>query len=145
MNISEIFLATDFSEHSYKAEQKAKIMSQKLHVPLNIVYILDTEVMAPGLYYEVTEKHPEWMEDVLSTIRKKSKVLIEKLYKELEATGQKYIVEGKPKEKLTTFIQEHNVELLIMGKRGKKQDKNYIGSVSSYVTSHTDCPILLVS
>lgn len=142
--ISEIFLATDFAEHSQKAEQKAMMMAKKLHVPLSIVYVLDTDIMSPGLYYEVMDKHPEWIEEARSELRKNGQALITKLYKELKATGQKYILEGKPKEKLVEFVEQNNVELLIMGKRGGK-GVNFVGSVSEYVTRHADCSVLLVS
>ncbi|BBM82411.1 universal stress protein [Candidatus Uabimicrobium amorphum] len=142
--ISEIYLATDFAEHSQKAEKKAMMMAKKLHVPLNIIYILDTEIMSPGLYYEVMDKHPEWIEEARAEMRKNSQALITKLHKELKATGQKYILEGKPKEKLVEFIEKNNVELLIMGKRGGK-GVSYVGSVSEYVTRHANCSVLLVS
>ncbi|WP_372370922.1 universal stress protein [Candidatus Uabimicrobium sp. HlEnr_7] len=141
--ISEIFLATDFGEHSQKAEQKAMIMAKKLHVPLSIVYVLNNKVMSPGLYYEVMDKHPEWLDGMQKEMRKKCRSLISELYEKLQATGQKYIFEGNPKKKIVEFTKKYNVELLVMGKRGGKEG-HYIGSVSEYVTEYADCSVLLV-
>ena len=52
---------------------------------------------------------------------------------------------GSPGPALLAVAKKYDADLIVMGSRGLGPLKGlFMGSVSSYVTSHSDCPVLIV-
>ncbi|EXB77509.1 Universal stress protein A-like protein [Morus notabilis] len=52
---------------------------------------------------------------------------------------------GNPKEVICEAVEKYNIELLVLGSRGKGAIKRtFLGSVSSYCVHNAKCPVLVV-
>ncbi|MBS5148539.1 MAG: universal stress protein [Veillonella sp.] len=52
---------------------------------------------------------------------------------------------GSPGPALLAVAKKYNADLIVMGSRGLGPLKGlFMGSVSSYVTSHSTCPVLII-
>ena len=52
---------------------------------------------------------------------------------------------GSPGPAVLAVAKKYNADLIVMGSRGLGLLKGiFLGSVSSYVTSHATCPVLIV-
>lgn len=86
----------------------------------------------------------------------------EQLAEDMEQTGKKVLHEvselipegvtvksvfevGSPGPAVLSVAKKYNADLIVMGSRGLGLLKGiFLGSVSSYVTSHATCPVLIV-
>lgn len=52
---------------------------------------------------------------------------------------------GHPAEQIVIYAQEHGIDLIVMGHRGKSLFERWrLGSISQRVISYADCPVLVV-
>ena len=57
-----------------------------------------------------------------------------------------FVKSGKPSRAIVEFAKEKEADLIVVGARGTKSDKDgtFLGSVSHRVASHAKCPVLVV-
>ena len=54
-------------------------------------------------------------------------------------------IHGQPGSAIVQYAQDEDIDLIIMGSRGMSAFKGmFMGSVSSYVVSHSTCPVIIV-
>ena len=57
-----------------------------------------------------------------------------------------FVKGGRPSKTIIKFAHQKGADLIVLGNRGTHSDKDValLGSVSHRVTSHADCPVLIV-
>jgi nucleotide-binding universal stress UspA family protein len=79
---------------------------------------------------------------------KKAKAILDYYKKALEdrgVTGVRQIVrKGHPAEEILATAKEENAEMIVIGSRGKRTARLFMGSVSREVANSAEVPVLLV-
>jgi nucleotide-binding universal stress UspA family protein len=78
----------------------------------------------------------------------KADAILSRYKKELEAGGvsgvRTVIRVGHPAEEILNAAKEENVDMIIVGSRGKRATHRFMGSVSREVANHAEVPVLLI-
>jgi len=86
-------------------------------------------------------------EQIAEDMEETGKEILNDVVKEIPAGVKvKSVFEvGSPGPALLAVAKKYNADLIVMGSRGLGPLKGlFMGSVSSYVTSHSSCPVLVV-
>ena len=113
-----IVVPTDGSENAKRALEHALAVADRNHAELIVVHVANIG--------------KEILNDVVKEIPTGVKV--------------KSVFEvGSPGPALLAVAKKYNADLIVMGSRGLGPLKGlFMGSVSSYVTSHSTCPVLII-
>ena len=133
-----IVVPTDGSENAKRALEHALAVADRNKAELIVVHVANIVSAISGGY--VSEQIAEDMEET-------GKEILNDVVKEIP-TGVKVksVFEvGSPGPALLAVAKKYNADLIVMGSRGLGPLKGlFMGSVSSYVTSHSSCPVLVV-
>jgi universal stress family protein len=86
-------------------------------------------------------------EQIAEDMEETGKEILNDVVKEIPAgvTVKSVFEVGSPGPALLAVAKKFNADLIVMGSRGLGPLKGlFMGSVSSYVTSHSSCPVLVV-
>ncbi len=79
---------------------------------------------------------------------KKAQTILDSYKKTLEGNGitgiKTVIKKGHPAEEILNAAKEENVDMIIIGSRGKRTSHRFMGSVSREVANSSEIPVLLV-
>ena len=136
---SQILVAFDNSVHAHKSLKMGFEFAKKNNSHLHVVTVVHLPDYA-GTIDEVDE-----------TMREKKNLYEEimgKVVAEAEKQGIKItskILYGHIGQTLIKYEKEHEIDIIITGSHGKSPAaKLLLGSVSSYILKHANCPVLIV-
>ena len=141
-----IVVPADGSENSKRALQHAVSIAERNKAQLvvahlaNIVSAISNFDQTPISGGYVSEQIAEDMEET-------GKEILNDVVKEVPAdvTVKSVFEVGSPGPAVLAVAKKFNADLIVMGSRGLGPLKGlFMGSVSSYVTSHSTCPVLVV-
>lgn len=136
-----ILVAIDGSKNSYDALKLAIEIAKKFHSKIYIVAVINTANLpanvgvsyAPGLTHDLeidAYKDLEFTED---------------LVKSSGIAYEQQLLNGEPRFELVDFAKNNQVDLIVMGKTGVSAlQRILLGSVTRYVSEHSDKNILIV-
>ena len=133
-----IVVPTDGSENAKRALEHALAVADRNQAELIVVHVANIVSAISGGY--VSEQIAEDMEET-------GKEILNDVVKEIPAGVKvKSVFEvGSPGPALLAVAKKYNADLIVMGSRGLGPLKGlFMGSVSSYVTSHSTCPVLII-
>jgi nucleotide-binding universal stress UspA family protein len=133
-----ILLATDGSEHSIRAADKAiALASLQPDAEINIVYVIDAKQSKDDVLQH-------WGTDA-SDKRKYKLQLIEQKAKHAEVKYETIILHGEPGPAIVEYANEHTYDALVIGSRGLNTFQEMVlGSVSHKVAKRAKCPVMIV-
>ncbi|MFL8936838.1 universal stress protein [Rossellomorea oryzaecorticis] len=134
----KILLATDGSEHSIRAADKAvSLASLESGAELHIVYVIDAKQSKDDVLQH-------WGRDV-SDKRKYKLQMIEQKAKHAEVKYETIILHGEPGPAIVEFANRNVYDALIIGSRGLNTlQEMVLGSVSHKVAKRAKCPVMIV-
>ena len=139
----KVFVATDFSETSQKAIAYAKKMTSQMECKLGIVHIFDSSLIQTPLPYYPAEHH--FLDEFIKKARDKGKIKLDETAKDVGENCEVYFLEGKPSKQLIKFVEENDVDLLILGTHGYTGlSRLFLGSVAESVLRKAQCPVLTI-
>ncbi|KAJ3053163.1 hypothetical protein HK097_004895 [Rhizophlyctis rosea] len=143
-----ILIPIDDSDHATQAIAWtiSNILREDDHVTLLHVW---PNVMAPNTFgvlidegeyiRKMQEKVKEASHDIL---KREGKALSQA---EIKVTFTLISVQGDPREEIIAKINAQNIDLVVMGSRGRGAVKRaLLGSVSDYIVHHAKCPVTIV-
>ncbi|WP_042148107.1 universal stress protein [Paucisalibacillus sp. EB02] len=164
---NNILLAYDGSESSISALKTAENLSKVSGAHLTVAFVHDpsTETSVkpravasnenPGLYYTSTyvgvvpkpgdgvyheEENIHLQEDKPEKKIADAKSRLSNIVK-----ADYEVLVGKPADRIIGYVNQHDIDLIIMGNRGLSGLKKLVtGSVSKKVIDEADCPVLVV-
>ena len=145
-HFNRILVPIDGSIQSHKALEVA-IDFQKLfccELYILSVYSTDESWSASVSYVltEVTSSTEEAMKEFAQEVAKKSKQVALKAGVE---SVRSYYQGGKPASTIVKFAQKHEIDLIILGKKGlANTTKDLIGSISHKVLNRSKCPVMVI-
>lgn len=146
--LKKILVALDGSEHANHALTYALDLAEKYSADMVLVSVIHP--MYIPLDEESGFTSPQIMEQYLDTLNAYHKSVLskglkkaKKLSPNLKVTTK--LVKGRPADEIIKVATEGNVDLVVMGSRGRGGVKQLLlGSVSDRVADNAPCPILIV-
>jgi nucleotide-binding universal stress UspA family protein len=134
ITFKNILFLTDFSEASEAALAYATGFARHFGAEVYPAHacnpIILTETAAP---------------DVLDEVEENSRQRLNQLAKKWSLTGTPLFVRGSVETAVPAWINEHGIDLIVMGTRGRKGLKHFLlGSVAEAIFRSATCPVLTV-
>jgi nucleotide-binding universal stress UspA family protein len=147
MLCSNVLVGYEGSEFSEKALRKAIQLAQTdPNISIHVLYVQHPNI-SDGLIYSSLNDSME-RELAISNIIFKQDVVFEAEKKLIGLKNGYFIaneVGRQPEKNILKYAKEHQCELIVLGSRGLSGVKElFLGSVSHYVTQHSDVPVLIV-
>jgi len=142
LTYQNVLVGIDGSSEAEWALKKAIEVSKRNHANLVIAHVIDTNSFAIAETYGGTM--------VVERAKAYAKELLEKYKAQAEKEGvssvQIEVEYGSPKSIMTkTLPQKHTIDLIVCGAIGMSAIERFlIGSVSSHITRHAPCDVLVV-
>ena len=144
MMFKRILVAIDHSEAAKRALDLAVELAKKYQAELTIITVFEplqittktdppSGNIAPYLR-EIKDDHMELLNISVSEVLEKAPDL----------SIIKMLVYGKASEKIVEACKEGGSDLVVMGSRGSKGIRGFMGSTSRRVLEGTPCPLLIV-
>lgn len=97
-----------------------------------------------GVFPLSAKDHQEMLESYLERKRTEISAELEKLLSDNDKEVRLDVSHGKPSKVICDYVNEYNIDLVVMGCRGLDAVRGMIGSVSTAVLRGVDCPVLVV-
>jgi Universal stress protein UspA and related nucleotide-binding proteins len=138
----QVIIATDGSETANEAADFGIEMIGCSGAKVYAVYVIDTTP------YRSVPLDKIWSDKVLEEFEKEGREAtsyIEKIGKAAGVEVESRVLRGHPAEKIVTFAEDNNIDMIIMGSLGKSgYERVLLGSVSEKVIRHAKIPVLIV-
>jgi len=140
-----ILVGVDGSHHSHRALGWAMRQAVQQHDPLTVLAVRPDPVRpATGIYWGV-HSYPEDGHN-LDAVRKAVQEIVDEVAAEIGERPPEIsvnVASGDPAEELIKASQD--ADMLVVGSRGNGGFATLLmGSVSSKVTHHADCPVVVI-
>lgn len=138
----KILVPVDGSTPSLKALKMAACVAQAHNSELIILHVLDVATLS-----ELVKFWDKSHEDIKEKMKEKGRGLLHSMEKEVpDVPATTLLKEGSPHEIILNVASEYNVDLIIMGRLGKKGARRIlIGSVTERVIEFSKVPVLVIT
>ena len=134
-----ILLAVDGSEHSNLAADYAGGLAAAFKANLFIVhaYPHTSDLLGYDDFEKLVARRKSSGQEVLDTVRSR--------ISDCGAAIQEDLLEGPEAEAILAAVQAQQIDLVVMGTRGRGTIEGMLfGSVSRKVSQHAPCPVMLI-
>jgi universal stress protein A len=136
-----ILLATDFSERSEQAIDRARDLAQKYGADLSLLHVVENMPIGDAAYGPIVPFDIDLTEQMLDAARTR----MAKLGESLGVPEQRQWVEiGSPKGEIIRIASERKADLIVIGSHGRHGIGLLLGSTASSVIHHAECDVLAV-
>lgn len=134
----KIVIAADGSDHSVRAALYAIELAGKFSSWIDVVYVVDMDKSRTDVLH-FGNKH------ALEKMRIDRLSEVEKQLTDAEVNYEFHILHGEPGPTIIDFANEHDVDCIVIGRRGlNKLQTIVLGSVSHKVAKRANCPVLII-
>ena len=136
-----IVVPTDGSENAKRALEHALAVADRNQAELIVVHVAN--IVSAISNFDQTPISGGYVSELIAEdMEETGKEILNDVVKEIPAG---VIEVGSPGPALLAVAKKYNADLIVMGSRGLGPLKGlFMGSVSSYVTSHSTCPVLII-
>jgi len=145
---SNILVPYDSSKYSQKALKMAFEMASAFNSSLYLVNVLDvSSVSPPGKIHSKNTR--KTLDQIKNAVKISVESYLQKIQKDYGDSGiivKGFVLEGDISGKLLKFIQDHNIDLVIIGSKGLSGVSKImtLGSVSRKISELAKCPVVIV-
>ncbi|KGB82204.1 MAG: universal stress protein [Confluentimicrobium sp.] len=141
-----ILVGFDGSKGAEAALMKAIELAKICGAELNLMTVFRHHSLLEASFSMVRPTEPENMDDVMRAhatgVAEHAKSLAQKAGL---SNIRAFVKPGHPSRSIVAFAKDHQVDLIVLGRRGLGSVEGYLlGSVSHKVTGLSDCPVLVV-
>lgn len=141
-----IIVPTDGSVNSKRALEHAIVLASSLGASITLVYVANI-VSVISNFDQIPNASGYVTEQVALDMEEEGKGVLDDFAKEVpEGIDVKTVFEvGSPGPAVLSVAKKYKADLIVMGSCGLGPLKGlFMGSVSSYVVTHSGCPVLIV-
>jgi nucleotide-binding universal stress UspA family protein len=142
--ITKILVPVDGSVASLEAHRLALATARAFGAEVVLLYVVDSSALD-----EISRLSGQERPALLQEMQESGQKLLESLSQEAQKMGistQTDIHTGIPDEVIMDEANRHQVELIVMGKIGRKRHRrSLLGSVTERILEAVDIPVLVVS
>lgn len=143
LKINKMLCPVDFSEQSKKALNVALQLKDMFSAKLEILHVSQDYLIKRIKRLQEQEKEKD---RALNELKEKTRETLNSFIENLSLKEQGFIYEGEPVEKIISFVEERDIDLVIMGAKGLGLIKGMlIGSVTDAVLKASPCPVLVIN
>ena len=140
-NYKKILLATDFSDFSSQAAERAVLMAERFGSELGVLHVVEPLPMTDPVYGGIFPLDF----DLTGQLVEAAQVRLAKMAESLGIPKNLQWVEvGNPKAEIVRVASEKVVDLIVIGTHGKHGIAVLLGSTASSVIHHASCDVLTV-
>ncbi|MCS7202835.1 MAG: universal stress protein [Thermodesulfovibrio sp.] len=137
--MEKILVCFDGSEWSKKALNEAIKIAQRFGSQITVLSVVP-KVCFLEMGIDCATVESIFRAETEGNLRKAEEILSEK-----GVRGQTLILEGTPADVIVEYAKNNNVDLLVMGSKGKDAtERTLFGSVTQKVTATASCSVLIV-
>jgi len=137
-DFDDILVPTDGSKAARNGANQAIKFAQRNDATLHVLYAMD---MGDADYVAV----PSDIRQTRRRLEKKGQTFvseIEDLAADADVSCVTAVKSNTPVEAITEYVDEHDIDLVVMGKRGRSDpDKPLLGSITNRVIGSLDVPV----
>ena len=138
---NNIIVPTDGSVNSKRALEHAVVIASSLGATITLVYVANI-VSVISNFDQIPNASGYVTEQVALDMEEEGKGILDEFAKSIP---QNIFEVGSPGPAVLSVAKKYNADLIVMGSRGLGPLKGlFMGSVSSYVVTHSVCPVLIV-
>lgn len=141
---NRILFPVDFSESSSKIVPYVQTVAQKFGSQIHILFAARVFDHFTSIYVP----HPsinKFEKELMEGAEKRLYEFVDENFSEFPQT-KTAVLAGDPSEEIIKYIQEHKIDLVIMGTHGRKgMDKIIFGSVAERVVKTASVPVMVVN
>ncbi len=139
-----IVAAVDFSEIAAKVVCRALDLADLYKARLSVITVLEDMPIYPEPYgdFSVPSIDAEQWAQLVNATEQRLKGLVDKIG--LADLTQTEVLNGSPKHEITTWAEEHNADLIVMGSHGHRRMFAMLGSTTDGVIHRAGCDVLMV-
>ena len=142
--IKKFLLPIDFSGASIKILQYAIFLAGKYNAKIFIVSVVEYPYTLSG--FPSSRLGSEYEEKMIRIAEKNMASFIEENRDLMPVSLESSILKGHPAEKIISYAEMENFDLIIMGTHGHTSlKKMLIGSVAEKVIKLASCPVLTIN
>lgn len=137
----KILVAVDGSEGSHRAMSLATDLARKFDADLCLLHAFPhiADCLGSQIYDQMVQKHTLEGQYLLESLRQ------EILQMDDHLTIDTQLLEGAPATAILQVAEIEGMDLIVVGSRGHNALTNLLlGSVSTAVTQHAHCPVMVV-
>lgn len=142
--IQRILFPVDLTENSQKLVPYVTVMAEKFDAAVRVLFVVrifqyftDIYVAPPSI--SVFEN------ELVEGARKKMEEFTRTHFERLPQVRSEVLL-GDPSDAILTYIEEHHMEMVIMGTHGRKGlDRVLFGSVAERVVKNSRVPVLVIN
>ena len=137
-DFDDILVPTDGSKAARNGAKQAIKFAQRNDATLHVLYAMD---MGDADYVAV----PSDIRQTRRRLEKKGQTFVsevEDLADDADVSCVTAVKANTPVEAITEYVDEHDIDLVVMGKRGRSDpDKPLLGSITNRVIGSLDVPV----
>lgn len=145
---SNILVPYDSSKYSQKALKMAFEMASAFNSSLYLVNVIEiSSVSPPG---KIRSKNTQkTLDQIKNSVKTSVEAYLQKIQEDYGNSGiivKGFVLEGDVSGKLLKFIQDRNIDLVIIGSKGLSGVSKImtLGSVSRKISELAKCPVVIV-
>lgn len=143
--IKKIILATDFSNVSKDAGNRAVFLAKAYKAELIVLHVLDVNAWSFPSYYFFTVEGFDKLAESQEQVRQQGKDALKELVESLELEVEPIFTEGDPGHEIVRVADERKADLIVLGTHGHTGWKRFtIGSVVEFVVKHAHCAVFAI-
>jgi len=137
-DFDDILVPTDGSDSSTAGAKQAIRFAERNDATLHVLYAMD---MGDADFVAV----PSDIEETRTRLEKKGQNYVTEIQNMASDAGvpcETTVVSDTPVEAIRDYVDEHDIDLVVMGKRGRSDpDKPLLGSITNRVVGSLDVPV----
>jgi nucleotide-binding universal stress UspA family protein len=134
-----ILIPTDGSEESEAAVEHGVELAKAFDAKVHALYVIETQatyILTAELGDAEMEEYRDYGEGVVSDLANRA------AEQGLDATG--VIKTGKIAEEIVEYAEDNEIDLIVLGRRGRGSIEQYLGSTSEKVVRRSEIPVTVV-
>ncbi|HUV88291.1 MAG TPA: universal stress protein [Anaerolineae bacterium] len=140
---SHILVPTDGSENSVRAGQLAAQIASMHGAQMTLVYVVDDIIVDE--IASATLKSTETIGRELESKGQRYLDYLARLAQDRDIPCEQVIRRGIPHSEIANLARERMVDLIVIGRVGRRGPRGLLGSVAERVIEYAHCPVLVVS
>jgi len=145
---SNILVPYDGSTYSQKALKMAVEIARAFDSSLHLVNVIDVSAVSPPGQIRSKETR-KTLDQIKNAVKTSVESYLQKIQKDYGDSGvivKGFVLEGDTAGRLLKFIQDHNIDLVIIGSKGLSGVSKImtLGSVSRKISELAKCPVVIV-
>ena len=135
----DILIPTDGSEEAEDAVSHGIELARAFDAKVHALYVIETEatyILTAELGDQEMEKYREYGEEVVSAVANRAGDA------GLDASG--VIRVGNISEEIVEYAGDNEVDVIVMGRRGRCSFEQYLGSIAEKVVRLSEIPVTVV-